>query len=105
MKKLILAGLVAVLGLTPAFALAQAQAEEKTLVGRVQSVDDTGTALTLTDGTTLLTPPGSMLRPGVLEKGMVVIAMYREENGDKILTSISVGRDEAPSTPGESPRR
>ena len=43
MKKLMLAGLVAVLGFAPAFALAQAQAEEKMLVGQVQSVDETGT--------------------------------------------------------------
>jgi hypothetical protein len=105
-KKLIVAGLVATLGLVPALTLAQAQGGEKTLVGRVQSVDETGTALTLTDGTTLLTPPGSVFRPGVLEQGMVVIAMYREENGDKVLTSISLGRDESvPSTPSEQPKR
>ena len=36
MKKLMLAGLVAVLGFAPAFALGQAQ--EKMLVGQVQSV-------------------------------------------------------------------
>src|SRR5262245_51182036 len=45
MKKLILAGLVAVLGYAPAFALAQAQ--EKMVVGQVQSVDETGTEITL----------------------------------------------------------
>ena len=106
MKKLMLAGLVAVLGFAPAFALAQAQAEEKMLVGQVQSVDETGTEITLTDGTKLLTPPGSMLRPGALEEGMVVVAMYREENGDKILTKLSLGRGEpAPSAPSESPKR
>src|SRR5437870_1829687 len=59
LKKLMLAGLVAVLGFAPAFALAQAQAEEKILVGQVQSVDESGTRLTLKDGTTLLTPPGA----------------------------------------------
>jgi hypothetical protein len=84
-KKLMLGGLVAVLGFAPAFALAQAQAEEKMLVGQVQSVDETGTEITLTDGTKLLTPPGSMLRPGALEKDMVVVAVYREGNGDKDL--------------------
>jgi len=68
-KKLMLAGLVAVLGFAPAFALAQAQAEEKMLVGQVQSVDETGTEITLTDGTKLLTPPGSMLRPGAPRRG------------------------------------
>ena len=106
MKKLMFAGLLAVLGLAPAVALAQAQAEEKMLVGQVQSVDETGTAITLTDGTKLLTPPGSVLRPGALEKGAMVIAMYREENGDKILTRLSLAQSEsAPSTPSHSPRR
>ena len=47
MKKLMFAGLLAVLGLAPAVALAQAQAEEKMLVGQVQSVDETGTKITL----------------------------------------------------------
>jgi len=106
LKKLILAGLVAVLGFAPAFALAQAQAGERTLVGQVQSVDETGTEITLTDGTKLLTPPGAKVRPGALEEGMVVVAVYREENGDKILTKLSLGQGEpAPSTPGESPKR
>jgi hypothetical protein len=106
LKKLFLAGLVAVLGFAPAFALAQAQAEEKMLVGQVRSVDETGTEITLTDGTKLLTPPGSILRPGVLEEGMVVVAVYREENGDKILTKLSLRQGEpAPSTPAESPKR
>ena len=53
--------LVAVLGFAPAFALAQAQREETMLVGQVQSVDETGTAITLTDGTKLLTPSGSVI--------------------------------------------
>lgn len=106
MKKLILLGLVVTLGVAPAFALAQAQTEEKMLVGQVQSVDETGTQLTLMDGTKLLTPPGAVLRPGALEEGMIVVAMYREENGDKILTKLSLGQSErAPSTPGVSPKR
>jgi len=77
------------------------------LVGRVQSVDDSGTELTLADGTKLLTPPGAMLRPGALEQGMLVVAMYREENGEKILTRLTLGESEPnPSAkPGESPRR
>jgi len=53
LKKLMLAGLMAVLGLAPAVALAQAQAKEMMLVGQVQSVDETGTKITLTDGTKL----------------------------------------------------
>jgi hypothetical protein len=106
LKKLMVAGLVAVLGFAPAFALAQAQREETMLVGQVQSVDETGTAITLTDGTKLLTPPGSVIRPGALQEGTMVVAMYREENGDKILTKLSVTQSApAPSTPSESPKR
>ena len=107
MKKLMLAGLVAVLGFAPVFALAQARAEEKILVGQVLSVDQSGTRLTLKDGTTLLTPPGGMLRPGALQEGTLVVAMYQErENGDKVLTRLSLGKSEpAPATPSESPKR
>jgi hypothetical protein len=107
LKKLMLASLVAVLGLAPTFAAAEVQGEKMMMVGRVQSVDETGTEITLTDGTRLLTPPGSIVRPGAFEKGTEVIAMYREENGDKILTNLTLGQIEPPvfSTPSESPKR
>jgi hypothetical protein len=107
LKKLMLAGLLAVLGLVPAVTLAETQGDKKMVVGRVQSVDETGAAITLTDGTKLLTPPGSIARPRALEKGTEVIAMYREENGDKILTDLTLGQIEppVPSTPSESPKR
>jgi hypothetical protein len=106
LKKLMLVGLLAVLGLAAAVALAQAQAEETILVGQVQSVDETGTEITLRDGTKLLTPPGSVIRPGALQEGTMVVAMYREENGDKILTKLSLTQSApAPSTPSESPKR
>ena len=84
MKKLLLAVLVAVIGLAPAFALAQTQAEVKMLVGRVQSV-----------------------HPGALEEGTLVVAMYREqENGDKILTRLSLGESvPAPARPIEPPKQ
>lgn len=96
MNKLMLAGLVAVLGFAPAFALAQAQ--EKMVVGQVQSVDETGTKITLTDGTKLLTPLGSVIRPRALQEGTIVAAMYLEENGDKIVTKLSLRHSEpAPS--------
>jgi hypothetical protein len=105
-KKLLLAVLVAVIALAPMAALAQAQAEEKMLVGEVQSVDESGTEITLRDGTKLLTPPGAVVRPGALEEGMMVVAMYREEHGDKILTKLSLRQSApAPSTPSESPKR
>jgi hypothetical protein len=108
-KKLMLVALIALIGLTPMLALAQTQmqGDERMLVGRVQSVDKSGTELTLADGTKLLTPPGAMLRPGALEQGMLVVAMYREENGDKILTRLTLGESEPnpAATPGASPRR
>ena len=70
---------------------------------RVQSVDESGTELTLADGTKLLTPPGAKLNPGALEEGMMVIAMYREQDdGRKILTRLSRGQS-APVP--EAPKR
>lgn len=105
MKRLLtLVGLVAVsaLALAPQYARAQALSEEKMLVGRVQSVDDSGTELTLADGTKLLTPPGAQFNPGALEKGMIVVAMYREaDDGRKVLTRLSRGHSE----PVEEPKR
>src|SRR4029434_4783807 len=99
-----LAGLVAMLGFVPAFALAQAQ--EKMLVGQVQSVDETGTKITLTDGSKLLTPLGSVIRPRALQEGTRWVAMSLEEKGDKIVTNLFVKPSApAPSTPSESLKR
>ena len=55
----------------------------------------------------LLTPPGAMVRPGALKEGMLVVAVYREEeNGNKILRRLSRRHSEpAPAAPIESPRR
>jgi hypothetical protein len=92
-KSLILAALVATLGVAPMVTLAQTQPEEKVIIGEVQNVDVSGTQITLTDGTVLLTPPGAMLRPGAVQQGMQVVAVYREqENGNKILTRLAPGR-------------
>jgi hypothetical protein len=94
-RLLMLVGLVALTASAPLGALAQTQSEEKMLVGRVQSVDESGTELTLADGTKLLTPPGAQLNPGTVEKGMIVIAMYREQDdGRKVLTRLSRGGSE-----------
>jgi hypothetical protein len=46
-----LIGLVALIVFVPVFALAQRPSEEKVLVGHVQRVDESGTQLTLKDGT------------------------------------------------------
>ena len=103
-KLLMLVGLVVLTAAAPLYALAQAQAEETILVGQVQSVDETGTEITLADGTKLVTPPGSVIRPGALQEGTMVVAMYREENGDKIVTRLSLVQS-APAPPSESPKR
>ena len=100
-RVVMLVGMVLLCALAPLYALAQTQYEEKVLVGRVQSVDESGTELTLADGTKLLTPPGAQFNPGALEQGMIVIAMYREQgDGRKVLTRLSRGQSEpAPETP------
>jgi hypothetical protein len=97
-------GLVVVFALAPLYALAQTQSEEKMLVGQVQSVDESGTELTLADGTKLVTPPGAQFNPGALEEGMIVVAMYREQDdGRKVLTGLSRGQGEAvPEAPKRS---
>ena len=78
--------------------------EEKTIQGQVNSVHPSGTELTLTDGTRLVAPPGSVIRPGLVTEGAIVIAMYREEDGKKVMTDLVVGKE--PSAPSEprSPR-
>ena len=70
--------------------LGQVQPQEKILQGEVASVDESGTEITLTNGTTLVTPPGATLRPGAVAQGAIVIATYREENGHNVLTGLLV---------------
>jgi len=77
--------------------------QQKIVQGEVQSIDPAGTGITLTDGTRLLTPPGRSLRPGVLTEGMTVIASYREENGEKVMTQLAV--EKSPVSPPTDPRR
>ena len=82
------------------------QDNEKIVQGQVGSIDPTGTGITLTDGTRLLTPPGRSLRPGALTEGMSVIASYREENGEKVMTELAVEEPSAsPATPPTAPPR
>jgi Protein of unknown function (DUF1344) len=79
---------------------------EKRVEGQVKSVDPSGTEITLADGTTLMTPLGTAIRPGVLE-GFTVVASYREENGRKVLTHIALKEAAASPTPppsGSPPR-
>jgi hypothetical protein len=71
--------------------------------GQVKSIDREGTGITLTDGTRLLTPRGATITPGALTEGMTVIASYREENGDKVMTELAV--EETPASPPAGPGR
>jgi Protein of unknown function (DUF1344) len=64
--------------------------EEKEVEGQVKSINPSGTEITLTDGTTLTTPPRTAVRPGALVEGAIVIASYREENGKKVLTGLAL---------------
>jgi hypothetical protein len=75
---------------------------EKRVEGEVKSVNPSGTEITLTDGTTLVTPPGATLRPGVLPEGSMVVASYREENGRNVLTDLS--RKAPAASPPTAPR-
>jgi hypothetical protein len=75
---------------------------EKTVEGQVKSVDPSGTQITLTDGTTLATPQGAAIRPGVLAEGSTVVASYREENGRNVLTELAL--KEPASSPSTTPR-
>jgi hypothetical protein len=55
------------------------------------------TAITLSDGTKLVTPAGAVLKPGVVTEGMLVVASYREANGTQVLTGLTV-KDRGPAT-------
>ena len=76
---------------------AQAPGVENAVEGRVESVDPSRTEITLSDGTKLSTPAGSVLKPGAITEGMHIIASYREENGAKVLTGLAV-KDRGPAT-------
>ena len=100
---IVLAGVVSV---APAQAPTLGQEpEEQTIQGQVQSIDPAGTELTLTDGTRLLAPPGAVITPGALTEGMTVIASYRQQNGENVMTELAVEEPAAspPSDAGAPP--
>ena len=74
-----------------------APSDENAVEGRIESVDPSRTQITLSDGTKLVTPAGAVLKPGVVTEGMLVVASYREENGAKVLTGLTV-KDRGPAT-------
>ena len=65
--------------------------------GRIENVDPSRRAITLSDGTKLVTPGGAVLKPGVVTEGVLVVASYREENGAKVVTGLTV-KDRGPAT-------
>jgi hypothetical protein len=92
---------------------------EKTIEGQVKSVDPSEREITLMDGTTLGVSPGAALKSGVLREGTTVIASYREEQGQNVLTTLMVADPSTPPPasepkpprspssprPGDSPKR
>ena len=81
----------------PPGATTPAPESENAVEGRIESIDPSRTAITLSDGTKLVTPAGAVLKPGVVTEGMLVVASYREENGGKVLTGLTV-KDRGPAT-------
>jgi hypothetical protein len=74
---------------------------EKTVEGPVKSVDPSEREITLMDGTTLVSPLGASLKSGVLREGTTVIATYREEQGQNVLTALMVADPSASPPPSE----
>src|SRR4029450_4417626 len=73
----------------PPGATTPAPESENAIEGRIENIDPSRTAITLRDGTKLVTPAGAVLTPGVVTEGMLVVASYREENGAKVLTGLT----------------
>ncbi len=93
--KAVLASLLAVAMLT-ALALAPvATAQtgtEKTIEGKVMTVDPTGKSVTLDDGTKLMIPASVRFSKADLKPGAEVKASYEEKDGQKILTNLQVSK-------------
>jgi len=81
----------------PPGATTTAPESENAVEGRIENIDPSRTAITLSNGTKLVTPVGAVLKPGVVTEGMLVVASYREENGAKVLTGLTV-KDRGPAT-------
>ena len=64
--------------------------EAKEVQGKVKSLDRSEKNVTLEDGTKLMIPESIKLTSGALKKGAMVIAMYEEKDGQKVVTSILV---------------
>jgi hypothetical protein len=62
----------------------------QTIEGQIKSVDPSGEAVTLVDGTTLTIPPDLKLLRDAFKTGATVKATYIEKGGQKVVTSIVV---------------
>ncbi len=66
----------------------------QTIGGKIMSVHPAGKMVTLYDGTKLMISPGVKVQRDTLKKGVLVIATYEEQSGQKVVTSIEVHREE-----------
>ncbi len=58
--------------------------------GKMKSVDPSGKKVTLEDGTQLMIPPDLPVQAKNLKPGTDVKASYKDDGGNKIITSIEV---------------
>lgn len=77
---------------------------EKRIEGQVKSINPAGTEITLTDGTTLVTPAGATIEPGILSEGSTIVASYREQNGNNVLIELAMREPAASPQTAPAPR-
>jgi Cu/Ag efflux protein CusF len=63
---------------------------EKSIEGKIKSLDAAGKMLTLQDGTKLTIPSGVKLTRTELKPGASVKVAYEEKGGEKVVTQIEV---------------
>lgn len=64
--------------------------EAKAIQGKVRELDRLKNIVILEDGTKLLIPESIKITSGTLRKGAMIIAMYEEKDGQKVVTTILV---------------
>jgi Cu/Ag efflux protein CusF len=82
----VVALIVGLLGAPLAWAPAPVLAQEKSVEGKVQSVDTSAMTVTLEDGTTLTVKDADKLKD--VKPGDMVKASYSEEGGTKTVSTI-----------------
>jgi len=63
---------------------------EKSIEGKIKSVDPAGKMLTLQDGTQFMIPSGVKLTKTELTPGANVKVAYEEKNGEKVIKHLEV---------------